>query len=221
MENTKMTKDLKVGDKCIYDSAKDVWGNEHNHGKVCEIVEVRNDKSPYKYLIRWEVSKIRELVKKESLTKIKKPKTKETMEAQQPTTTTISVSDLKKIHDVACDSWKRKIEAMVKPFEDTVTLTEEQIGKMFDAANDSQAKVLEQVFGERFSNKLFDFGEEHTINTHEFEGTMHIRCAYATHGNTDKEIGFNEMYTPVIVIDGKEIELKTGGGGAYLKFKTK
>lgn len=215
-----MTKDLKVGDKCIYNSAKDVWGNDHNHGEVCEIVEVRNDKSPYKYLIRWEGGE-EEPVKKESLTKIKKPKTKETMEAQQPTTTTISVSDLKKIHDVACTAWKTKIAEMVKPFEDTVTLTEEQIGKMFDAANDSQAKILEQVFGKRFSNSLFDFDDEHKITTSIHEGPMYIRKALATEGNSHKEIGFNLTYTPVIVIDGKEIELKTGSKGAYLKFKIK
>jgi len=141
------------------------------------------------------------------------------MEAQEPTTTTIIVSDLKKIHDVACDSWKRKIEAMVKPFEDTVTLTEEQIGKMFDAANDSQAKVLEQVFGERFSNSLFDFGYEHTINTRVQEGPMHIREAFATGGNSHKEIGFSAGFTPVIVINGEEIQLETGRTGAYIKFK--
>lgn len=139
----------------------------------------------------------------------------------QQSTTTISVSDLKKIHDVACDSWKRKIEAMVKPFEDTVTLTEEQIGKMFNAANDSQAKILEQIFGERFTNGLFELGYEHTITTRIFNGPMHIREAYATGGNRHREIGFNFLYTPVIVIDGKEIELKTGEHGAYIKFKTK
>ena len=141
------------------------------------------------------------------------------MEAQQPITTTISVSDLKKIHDVACSTWKFKIEKMVKPFEDTVTLTEQQIGEMFDAANDSQAKILEQIFGERFSNSLFDFGDEHMITISIQEGPMHIREAFATEGNSHEEIGFNETYTPVIVIDGKEIELETGRNGAYIKFK--
>jgi len=213
-----MAKDFKVGDKCIYDLSEDIGGSDYNHGRQCEIVDVRGDERTYKYLIRWEGGG-EEPVKKESLTKIKKPKTTETMEAQQPTTTTISVSDLKKIHDVACDSWKRKIEAMVKPFEDTVTLTEEQVGKMFDAANDSQAKVLEQIFGERFTNGLFDFGYEHMITTRIFEGPMHIREVYATGGNRHREIGFNVTCTPVIVIDGKETELKTGQHGAYIKFK--
>jgi len=213
-----MAKELKVGDKCVYNYHEDLAGSEYNHGKECEIVDIRDSDWTYKYLIRWEGGE-EEPVKKESLTKIKKSKTTKTMEAQEPTTTTIIVSDLKKIHDVACDSWKRKIEAMVKPFEDTVTLTEEQIGKMFDAANDSQAKVLEQVFGERFSNSLFDFGYEHTINTRVQEGPMHIREAFATEGNSHKEIGFNAGFTPVIVIGGKEIELETGRTGAYIKFK--
>ena len=215
-----MTKDLKVGDKCIYDVSEDRGGSDCNHGKECEIIEVGDSEWTYKYLIRWEGGE-KEPVTKESLTKIKKSKTTKTMEAQQPTTTTISVSNLKKIHDVACAAWKKKIAEMVKPFEDTVTLTEEQIGKMFDAANDSQAKILEQVFGKRFSNSLFDFDDEHKITTSIHEGPMHIRAVFATEGNSHKEIGFNEMYTPVIVIDGKEIELKTGRHGAYLKFKIK
>ena len=215
-----MTKDLKVGDKCIYDVSEDRGGSVCNHGKECEIIEVGDGEWTYKYLIRWEGGE-KEPVTKESLTKIKKSKTTKTMEAQQPTTTTISVSNLKKIHDVACAAWKKKIEKMVKPFEDTVTLTEQQIVEMFDAANDSQAKVLEQVFGKRFSNSLFDFSNEHTINTLIKERPMHIRDAFATEGNSHKEIGFNDMYTPVIVIDGKEIELKTGRHGSYLKFKIK
>jgi hypothetical protein len=213
-----MAKELKVGDKCIYDLSKDIGGSDCNHGRQCEIVDVRGDTWTYKYLIRWEGGG-EEPVKKESLTKIKKPKTTETMEAQQPTTTTISVSDLKKIHDVACSTWKLKIEKMVKPFEDTVTLTEQKIGEMFDAANDSQAKVLEQVFGERFSNSVFDFGYEHTINTRVQEGPMHIREAFATEGNSHKEIGFSAGFTPVIVINGEEIQLETGRNGAYIKFK--
>ena len=214
-----MAKDLKVGDKCVYNLYEDQGGSAHNHGKECEIIEVRDAGYTYKYLVAWAGETGREPVKEKSLTKIKKSKTTKTMEAQEPTTTTISVSDLKKIHDVACDSWKIKIEAMVKPFEDTVTLTKEQIGKMFDAANDSQAKILEQVFGERFTNVLF--GYEHTITTSVYRGTMHIREMYATSGNRQRELGFNEMYTPVIVIDGKETELKTGQHGAYLKFKIK
>ena len=214
-----MAKELKVGDKCVYDYLKDQLGIAHYHGIECEIIEVRDNGRTFKYLVTFGGEPGTYAVKEESLTKIKKPKTTETMEAQQPTTTTISVSDLKKIHDVACDSWKRKIEAMVKPFEDTVTLTEEQIGKMFDAANDSQAKVLEQVFGERFSNSLFDFGYEHTINTRVQEGPMHIREAFATEGNSHKEIGFSAGFTPVIVINGEEIQLETGRTGAYIKFK--
>ena len=141
------------------------------------------------------------------------------MESQQPTTATISVSDLKKIHDVACAAWKKKIAKMVKPFEDAVTLTEQQIGEMFDAATKSQREVLEQVFGERFSNTLFDFGYEHTISTITKDLPMYIREVFDTEGNSHKEIVFNYMYTPVMVINGKEIELESGRNGACLKFK--
>lgn len=213
-----MAKELKVGDKCVYDYTEDQGGVEANHGRQCEIVEVRNDERIYKYLIRWEDSTDEEPVKKESLTKIKKPKTTETMEAQQPTTTIISVSDLKKIYDVACGPWKFKIERMVKPFETTVTLTEEQIEEMFKAASPLQKQVLEQVFGKR-NGKLFDFSGQYTIGQGIYGGPMHIRYGYATEGNENKEIGFCHEFTPVIVIDGKEIELKSGEHGAYIKFK--
>lgn len=213
-----MAKELKVGNKCVYNYYEDFIGSKNRHTQKCVIVQVHSDDVRFKYLVQWEDG-LREPVKKESLTKIKKPKTTETMEAQEPTTTTIIVSDLKKIHDVACDYWKRKIEAMVKPFEDTVTLTEEQIEEMFRASSQSQTEVLEQVFGKRFTNGLFDFGEEYTINISIQEGPMYIREAFSTEGNSNKEIGFNEMYTPVIVINGQEIELETGRHGAYIKFK--
>lgn len=214
-----MAKELKVGDKCVYDYLKDQLGIAHYHGIECEIIEVRDNGRTFKYLVTFGGEPGTYAVKEESLTKIKKPKTTETMEAQQPTTTTISVSDLKKIHDVACDSWKKKIERMVKPFEDAVTLTNEQVVEMFDAATKSQREVLGQVFGEHFSDSLFNFGYEHTINTRIQEGPMHIREAFATDNNCHKEIGFNEMYTPVIVINGQEIKLETGRNGAYIKFK--
>lgn len=213
-----MAKELKVGDKCVYDYTEDQGGSESNHGRQCEIVDIRDDECTYKYLIRWDFGE-EEPVKKESLTKIKKPKTTKTMEAQERTTVTIRVSDLKKVHDIACESWKKKIERMVKPFEDAVTLTNEQVIEMFDATSKSHIGVLEQVFGKRFSDSLFNFGYEHTINTRIQEGPMHIREAFATDNNCHKEIGFNEMYTPVIVINGEEIELETGRLGAYIKFK--
>lgn len=142
------------------------------------------------------------------------------MEAQQPTTTTISVSDLKKIYDIACGPWKFKIERMVKPFENTVTLTEEQIEEMFSASSQSQKKVLEQVFGKR-NGKLFHFSDRYTFGQGVYDSPIHIRYGYATEGNENKEIGFCHEFTPIIVIDGKEIELKTGEHGAYLKFKIK
>ena len=141
------------------------------------------------------------------------------MEAQQQIT--VSVSDLKKIHNVACSLWKMKLERTVKPFEDVVVLTESQIDEMFDASNPYQLEVIESVFGKRIKNKLFDFSEQFTITQGVYESPIHIRHGFATDGNGNKEIGFSDMYTPVIVIDGKETELKTGKYGAYLKFKIK
>ncbi len=49
---------------------------------------------------------------------------------------TVKKTDLKKIHDVACESWKIRITdyAMRNPFGDSVELKQEDIKNMFDAA---------------------------------------------------------------------------------------
>lgn len=48
---------------------------------------------------------------------------------------------LKAIYDVACDTWKQKIEKMTKVFSDTI-LTEAQVTEMFGAASQEQVKTL-------------------------------------------------------------------------------
>jgi len=54
---------------------------------------------------------------------------------------TITKENLKKIHDVACTTWKSKLEAYAnrKPFDCEVELTGEEIEEMF-AASDSNQK---------------------------------------------------------------------------------
>lgn len=48
---------------------------------------------------------------------------------------------MKAIYDIACDTWKQKIEKMTKVFSDT-TLTEAQVTEMFGAASKEQTKTL-------------------------------------------------------------------------------
>jgi len=69
----------------------------------------------------------------------------------------IKKTDLQKIHDVACSTWKDKIKEIAKReiFGDTVELTQSEINEMFSAANTKQTEVLESVFGKQ--QKELDF----------------------------------------------------------------
>lgn len=70
---------------------------------------------------------------------------------------TVKKSDLKKIYDVACSTWQGKIEKLANrnAFGDTVELTQSEVDEMFKAANSTQTRVLEEVFGKQL--KELDF----------------------------------------------------------------
>lgn len=74
----------------------------------------------------------------------------------------ISKANLKKIHDVACSSWKTKIEGFAKRdlFGDEVELTQNEINEMFEASDEKQVKILS-----KFLTKSKDLIEE--INSFE------------------------------------------------------
>ena len=70
------------------------------------------------------------------------------------------ISDLKKIHDVACLEWKTKIKALVTdPFADHIELSQTQVDEMFKAATTPQLPVLVEVFGEPAPKHNFKEGE--------------------------------------------------------------
>jgi hypothetical protein len=56
----------------------------------------------------------------------------------------ISKTNLKKIYDVACTTWKSKIEALAQRdlFGDEVELTQKEIDEMFEVSDEKQIKVL-------------------------------------------------------------------------------
>jgi hypothetical protein len=63
-------------------------------------------------------------------------------------TQTITKKNLKKIHDVACDTWKKKLEGYAnrKPFDSEIELTEDEIDEMFGASDANQKQVLSKFF---------------------------------------------------------------------------
>ena len=61
------------------------------------------------------------------------------------TTQLISRKKLQSIHNVACSTWKSKIEEYVAasgPFDEKITLTNEQVNEMFKASDGAQKAVL-------------------------------------------------------------------------------
>ena len=70
-------------------------------------------------------------------------------------TNTISRTDLGKIHNIACSTWKTKIENLGSrnPFSDTIELTQSEVDEMFKAATPDQRPTLVNIFGEQ-SNQI-------------------------------------------------------------------
>lgn len=65
---------------------------------------------------------------------------------KQPTQT-ITRKQLGLIYNVACDTWKLKIEKLAKrdPFSNDIVLTNDEVTEMFEASDNTQIKVLESV----------------------------------------------------------------------------
>ena len=87
-----------------------------------------------------------------------KPSTKEAFEKQNNKTVmskqklTVPVTDVLKIHSIACDAWKRKITSIYLPrvnSDQNIKFTQTEIDEMFRAATVSQLPVLEEVFGKQ------------------------------------------------------------------------
>ena len=61
---------------------------------------------------------------------------------------TISRDNLKAIHNIACSSWKSKLEEYAKrnPFENEISLSQSEIYAMFKASDSKQIDVLKKFF---------------------------------------------------------------------------
>jgi hypothetical protein len=75
----------------------------------------------------------------------------ETIKQNNMKTNTISRTDLGEIYDIACNTWKTKLEklALRNPFSDTIELTQSEVDEMFMAATSDQRPVLVNIFGEQ------------------------------------------------------------------------
>ena len=78
-------------------------------------------------------------------------------------TITVTKQELGKIYEVACTTWRTKIQDLTlrNPFGTDVELSREEINEMFKAADANQTLVLESIFGEQ--HKEIDL-RSNTIN---------------------------------------------------------
>jgi hypothetical protein len=134
-------------------------------------------------------------------------------------------AELKRIYDVACDTWKQKIADMIKPFADHAVVTNEMAEAMLKAATPSQRPVVEDVLknaGYKFEAKAeyfeFDHGDN-VINTYSRGRVpLMVMNGLAKTGFAFKELGFigSSDWTPVLVReDGTEEVIS----GCRLRFK--
>lgn len=138
----------------------------------------------------------------------------------------VPAAELKRIYDVACDTWKQKIAAMIKPFADHAVVSLEMAEKMLKAATPSQRPVVEDVLknaGYKFETKpeYFEFDhDENVVNTYGRLTPLMVYNGLAEDGFEFKEIGFvkEDEWTPVLVReDGTEENIT----GLKLRFKAR
>ena len=63
----------------------------------------------------------------------------------------VSRKDLGRIHNIACSTWKTKLEKLTSrnPFSDNIELTQSEVDEMFNAATVDQYPILVEIFGEQ------------------------------------------------------------------------
>ena len=146
------------------------------------------------------------------------------LEEEEGSFVEIEVSELERIHAVACDSWKEKIEKMVRPFQKTVRISNGMVDLMFKAATEAQLPVVKDVFKDyKKENEFYTFVEKETLGLESW-GTrpLYIRNGHSTKGMAMKELGISDSWEAILVTpDGKEKVLEGGYDGAYFKFRRK
>lgn len=220
-----MKKNLKVGDKVTinlsakYDGPCNINDRMRKHDKCeAEIVSI-NDSYDGSNRYKLDVDGRYSFYVDEWLEPIKKRKKK-----KGQVSLVIPINDWKKIYDIACGEWKRKLYAMVEPFAETVTINEEFADSMIEASTESQIQVVRSVlsvagYAPSINQDYFDFGDEYKADLKVTGMPIHIRKGFASQGMTSKEIGFDHHTFDVILVEGG-VE-RTLSSDAFLKFKKK
>lgn len=70
-----------------------------------------------------------------------------------PQKLTVPVTDVLKIHSIACSTWKEKIAAYLTRVDSkqNITFTQKEVDTMFDSATPGQRPTLVEIFGEKIT----------------------------------------------------------------------
>ena len=136
----------------------------------------------------------------------------------------IPVDDWKRIYDVACDSWKKKLYEKIEPFAEAVIIDEDFAESMIKASNASQLTVVTDVlssagYNTKKQDDYFNFGDEYKVDGSVGGKPIYIRKGLTTLDMASKEIGLNCDSFEVIIVEGG-VE-RTLSDGSFLKFKVK
>jgi hypothetical protein len=131
--------------------------------------------------------------------------------------TVISITDVMKIHSVACSSWRQKIATEYLPRvsqDQTIKFTTQEIEDMFKAATTGQKPILEEIFGKQQEKIDWD-----KIKTGSVVMIKYTGC----HCNGQEEINFNEpvevvFYNTPHFINYSKNFFKSGGVESYCTF---
>lgn len=220
-----MKKNLKVGDKVIinlsasYDGPCNITEYMRKYDKrEAEIVSI-TDSTDGSNRYKLDVDDECFFYVDEWLEPIKKRKKK-----KGQVSLVIPINDWKKIYDIACDAWKKKLYAMVEPFADTVTIDEEFADSMIKASTGSQIHTVRRVlsvagYSPSSNQDYFHFGDEYKVDGNVSRKPIYIRKGLTTLDMASKEIGLNDDGFEVILVeDGVE---RTLSANSFLKFKKK
>jgi hypothetical protein len=131
----------------------------------------------------------------------------------------VNKSDLGKIHKVACDTWKSKLEkyAQRNPFGDSIELSDSEIDEMFAATTTSQIPVLVSILGER--REKIDWEKIKTGSKVMIEYTGQ-HCNGITGINLDEPVDVVFYKTPHLINSNCEF-VKNGLHASFITFHQK
>ena len=103
---------------------------------------------------------------------------------------TVTKKELGKIYEVACTTWKAKIQDLTlrNPFGTDIELSQAEIDEMFKAATESQTPVLESIFGKQEkidfdriktgSKVMLDYTGEHCCGFSDIDRTQPVDVVF-------------------------------------------